>query len=92
VRWYNRLKPAYVVADTAGCTLRRVNHGDFSARKVVFLLLRGIEHQLQVGRVHVGVGQNERQFARGQVCQRRRDGCLAGAAFAAEDDELLYIH
>jgi hypothetical protein len=55
-----------------------------AAHKLCFFLFRGIEHQFQIGRVHVGIGQDDGQFLECQVGQRRRDRRLARSPFAAE--------
>jgi hypothetical protein len=54
----------------------------------------GVQHQFQVRGIHVGVGQDGMQrliaFGR-QVGQGSRDAGLAGAPFAAENDQLLNL-
>ena len=87
------IEPADIVAGSAALAHLRVNHGDRAADEFVRLQrLRG-QHQLQVGRVHVGIGQHgahRRLALGGQVRERGRDAGLARAAFAAENDKLLH--
>ncbi len=86
----NRLEATDLGADAASSAEFGINDSYLPTGEIVLFQLCRIQHQFQVGGVHVGIGQNDKHLFRRQVGQRRRDRRLAGTPFATENDELSH--
>jgi hypothetical protein len=87
------IEAANLLAHAAALAAFGVDHGHCAAGEVVRLAAFWAQYQFQVGGVHIGIRQNGAQGSRAFTCQvgkRSRQAGLAGAAFAAQNDDLFH--
>jgi hypothetical protein len=52
----DRIKATHLLTNAAAFTKAVVNYRNGSAQELVLLQFSRLQHQLQVGRVHIGIG------------------------------------
>jgi hypothetical protein len=87
----NRFETANAFAGPATRAKLLVDERQLSGYKLMLLFPSRGEKQFQVGRVDIGVGNDQRSLLRGQMGKGRRDGCFARASFSAENDKLFHL-
>jgi hypothetical protein len=82
---------SHTVAARSACLL--IDNGNLSTFEILLFLGAGLEHQLQIGGVYIGVCQNNQVSIAAVECEMgegRRDAGFSGATFAAKNHELLH--
>ena len=81
------VKPAQLFAFPAGGAVSRQNAGDAAPAEGFTPLNVGAKNDVQVGRIHVTIGQHR---VASQGGKRGDERGLAGAAFSADDDDFFH--
>jgi hypothetical protein len=84
---FDSAKTAKVLAQAAFCAPVLIYAGYLAAPELAFLFHRRAKQQMQVGSIHIAVGEH---LPFGQDSQGADDTGLAGASLTAQNDKLFH--